>query len=729
MSGFPFYKQLDSRDCGAACLKMISEYYGRSYSIQNLRERCNIGREGVTLLGISEAAESIGLRTIGSRLSFSRLKKEVPLPAIVHWEQNHFVVVYKISSSSVYVADPASGLHKYSVEEFLSGFSGGKHDDNEEGVVLLLDATPDFFNYEGEAVNKRSFRFLYSYLKPYKKYLFQLLLGLLLGSIFQLIFPFLTQSLVDIGINNQDIGFIYLVLIAQLVLTVSRASVEFIRSWIFLHITTRINISMVSDFLIKLMKLPLGFFDKHLIGDIMQRIGDHRRVESFLTGVSLNIIFSLLTLIVFSIVLVVYSMKIFVLFIIGSILYALYIYAFMKRRRKLDYKQFSVAADNQNIIIQLITGMQEIKLYNCEKQKRWKWESIQARLFRVRVEGLSLSQYQQAGGLLINESKNVLISILAAKLVIDGNITLGMMLAVQYIIGQLNTPVESLIRFFHSYQDAKISLERLGEIHDKEEEEDDEKEKIKILPENKTLIISDLYFKYPGGVSDYALKDINIEIPENEVSAIVGKSGSGKTTLIKLLLGFYKPLKGSIKVGNTNLDDINKAVWRDYCGAVLQDGFIFSDTIAGNIALGEESIDTNRLREVMDKSMLNDYISSLALGINTKIGLDGSGLSQGQKQRVLIARALYHDPGFLLFDEATNALDTANEKAIMENLMEVFINKTVVVVAHRLSTVQNADNIIVLEDGKVVENGKHYELIEKKGSYYNLIKDQLELGK
>ena len=726
MSRFPVYKQLDSMDCGPACLRMIAKYYGRSYSLQSLRDKCQINRQGVSMLGISEAAEAIGFRTTGARVSFEKFKNEVPLPAIVHWKGRHFIIVYRITKSKVRVADPAYGLLSYSHNEFLAGFIGSRADEH-EGIVLMLEPSPDFYQNEGEKINKKNIKFLLSYLKPYKKYLYQLIIGLLLGSIFQLIFPFLTQAIVDIGINNQDIGFIYLVLIAQLVLTLSRASVDFIRSWIFLHISARINISLISDFLIKLMKLPLGFFDTQAIGDIMQRIGDHRRIESFLTGSSLNIIFSLLNLIVFSVVLAVYSFKIFMVFLIGSMLYAFWIYGFMKKRRELDYKQFSRAADNQNVLFQLITGMQEIKLNNCERQKRWDWENIQAKLFKIRVEGLSLNQYQQAGGVLLNETKNVLITFLAAKLVIDGDITLGMMLAVQYIIGQLNAPVESLIRISHAWQDAKISLERLGEIHLKEDEEQHGKHKTASLPALKDITIDNLSFKYPGSLNKYALEQINFVIPQNKITAIVGTSGSGKSTLIKMILGFYAPTEGSIKIGNTMLDNIRKAYWRDQCGGVMQEGFIFSDTIAGNIAVGDDNVDGEKLRIAMETANIDEFVSSLALGLNTKIGQEGLGLSQGQKQRILIARAVYKRPKFLFFDEATNALDTKNENIIISRLKNFFADRTVVIVAHRLSTVKMADQIIVLDEGKLEESGTHASLIQKKGRYYDLVKDQLEL--
>jgi ATP-binding cassette subfamily B protein len=551
---------------------------------------------------------------------------------------------------------------------------------------------------------------------------------MVLGALLQLIFPFLTQAIVDIGIANQDLGFITLILIAQLVLFLSQASVEFIRSWILLHISTRVNISLISDFLIKLMKLPIGFFDSKMIGDLMQRIGDHTRIENFLTVSSLNIMFSMVTLVIFGIVLAIYSIKILIIFLIGSGLYILWVLLFMKKRREVDYKRFAQMADNQSNLIQLITGMQEIKLNNCEKQKRWDWEKIQAKLFKVNIKGLALNQYQQAGAMFFNQTKNILIIFVAADSVVRGDMSLGMMMAVQYIIGQLNSPIDQMITFFRSAQDAKISLERLGEIHQKDEEENPDEPKVLSLPAKKGIDISNLSFRYSGPHSDQVLKNINIEIPENKLTAIVGASGSGKTTLVKLMLGFYPPEQGEIKVGELNIKNLNGKFWRQQCGAVMQDGFIFSDTIAKNIAVSDEYIDRNKLMHAVNIANIQDFVESLPLAYNTRIGQEGIGLSQGQKQRILIARAVYKNPEFLFFDEATNALDANNEKVIMGKLNEFFEGKTAVVVAHRLSTVTNADQIIVLDKGEVIEQGSHSELTKLKGAYYNLVKDQLELG-
>jgi len=725
---FPFYQQLDGMDCGPSCLRMIAKHYGKAYSLQTLRERSYITREGVSLLGISDAAESIGFRTMGVKLSWEKLLQEAPLPCIIYWNQIHFVVVYRIKNDIVFVADPAHGLIKYKKEEFLKCWINTGSDGEDQGIALLLEPTPDFFRLEEEKLNKSGFRYLFSYLKPYKKFLVQLLLGMIAGSILQLIFPFLTQSIVDVGINNRNISFIYLVLIAQMVMFFSQTAIEFIRGWILLHISTRINISIISDFLIKLMKLPISFFDTKMIGDIVQRIGDHNRIENMLTGTSLTVLFSFINLIIFSIVLAVYNLKILAVFLAGSILYGIWIFLFMKKRRDLDYKKFAQLSSNMSNVYQLIVGMQEIKLNNIEKQKRWEWESIQAKLFRVNLKSLSLTQYQQAGGFFLNQTKNIIISFLAALAVVRGDMTLGMMLAVQYIIGMMNGPVDQMVGFVQSAQDAKISLERLGEIHQKEDEEKPEENKICIIPEKKSIEIKNLSFQYEGPHSEMVLDDVSLTIPEGKITAIVGVSGSGKTTLVKMLLGFYKPVSGDIKVGDISLGNFSSRFWRNRCGVVMQDGFIFSDTIARNIAPGEETIEKKRLLHAVNVSNIQEFIETLPLGYNTKIGSDGHGLSQGQKQRILIARAVYKNPLYLFLDEATNALDANNEAVIMKNMDEFFQGKTVVVVAHRLSTVKNADQIVVLEKGKIKEKGTHEDLTRIRGTYYELVKNQLELG-
>ncbi|PIV92739.1 MAG: ABC transporter ATP-binding protein [Flavobacteriaceae bacterium CG17_big_fil_post_rev_8_21_14_2_50_33_15] len=706
-----------------------------------MRSLSETTRVGSTLLGISDAVEKIGFRSLGVKLNLKKLS-ETPLPCILHWNKVHFVVLYKIKSTDVspiggnakgkggfYISDPAHGLLTYTRKEFLKSWIGNNADENtEEGIALLLEPTPKFYDTNFDDQKKAfGFQFLFKYLFKYKQFLWQLVIGLLAGSLLQLIVPFLTQSVVDVGIKNLDVHFIYLILFAQLALFIGRTSIEVIRSWILLHLSTRINISLVSDFFIKLMDLPIAFFDTRMTGDILQRINDHRRIERILTTSSLNGLFSMVNLIVFSLVLLYYNLTIFGIFIMGSLFYFVWIAVFLKKRKDLDYKRFSRVSQEQSKVIELINGMQEIKLHNAEKQKRWDWEFLQARLFKISMEGLALEQYQSVGSGFINEVKNILITVLSAKLVIDGDITLGMMLAISYIVGQLNSPIAQLINFIRELQDAKISLDRLSEIHNREDEEPDNVDKIMDIGDCKDLVVSDLWFRYVGS-DQMVLQNLEITIPANKITAIVGVSGSGKTTLMKLLLNFYRPVKGQINLGNYNMTNISQKAWRKECGVVMQEGYVFNDTIANNIAVGSDHIDKKRLEKAVTIANIKDFIESLPLSYNTTIGMEGVGLSTGQKQRLFIARAVYKNPNYLFFDEATNALDASNEKIIMENLNQFFINKTVVIIAHRLSTVKNADQIVVIDKGKIVEVGNHKQLIKLKGDYFNLVKNQLELG-
>ena len=724
--------QSDSMMCGITCLQMVCKHFGREVSLRTLSKLCVATSEGVSMLGVNEAANKLGLRTMCARTDFDTLSKAT-LPCVLHWNQNHFVVLYKVRKGRIfYVADPGKGLVKYNLEEFGKHWVSTASQGEEKGIAMFLEPTLEFYSHkvdnEEEDGSPRSFQFLFGYIKQYRKYFGQIVLGLLVGSLLQLILPFLTQSIVDVGIKNQNIGFIWLILLGQLMLTISRTAIDFIRRWLLLHISLRINISLVSDFFIKLLKLPMSFFDTKLMGDLMQRMGDHSRVNTFLTQQTLSIVFSLFTFVVFSIVLLSYNWLIFAIFMLGSLLYGGWLALFLRRRKVLDYELFEQQAINNNKTYEFITSMQEIKLQDCEQRRRWEWEDVQADLFNVQMKSLKLQQTQEAGSIFINELKNIVITVVAATAVIHGQLTLGMMLAVQYIIGQLNSPVEQLMSFFYSVQDVKISLERINEIHRMDDENGKQGLETSVTDETKGIDMENINFKYDPHALKTIIDNVSLTIPKGKVTAIVGASGSGKTTLIKLMLGYYPVLGGQINIGGTDVNTLNKKWWRRQCGVVMQDGVIFSESIARNIAVDDKEIDKQRLQTAAEIACIHDYVMGLPLKYNTKIGRDGVGLSQGQKQRILIARAVYKNPNYIFLDEATNSLDANNERMIVEYLDEFYKGKTVVIVAHRLSTVKNADQIVVLDKGKVVEIGNHEELTAKRGAYYNLVKNQLELG-
>lgn len=778
---FQIIHQQDSMDCGPACLAMICKHYGKSIPLAAIRDKSQIGKQGVNILGISEAAEGYGFRTLAIQLTYQQLLEEASLPCILHWSQAHFVVLVKITRKSFFnrkeklqVADPAKGLVTLDPDTFKRDWISSKIAGEEVGVALLAEPTQAFFEYDDESANSPSgmgFSTVFGYLLRYKHLMGQLVLSLCIAAFFQMLLPFLTQSIVDTGIQTNNLHFVYVVLIAQIALFCGKLTVDFVRSWILLHISTRINISIVTDFLMKLMKLPLSFFDSKQTGDILQRMNDHSRIEQFLTGSSLNVLFSSISLVVFSGVLLFYNGTIFFVFILASILYISWIFIFLNKRKQLDYKRFGISAKEQGATIQMIQGMQEIKLQDCGRQVRWNWERIQAKLFKLNSKSLTLDQWQQSGALFINEGKNILITFFCAKAVIDGQMTLGTMLAVQYIIGQLNGPIEQMIGFIQGWQGAKISMERLNEIHHLEDEEPVQKNYVAKLPfqfarqiiggKNVQLnapdeIANDLIerepdkrmendgfsttkvfpvitfnkvsFTYSGAGNAPVLRNISLTIPPGKTTAIVGVSGSGKTTLLKLLLKFYEPQKGEIRLGEMSLGILSHRAWRRHCGVVMQDSYIFSDTIARNIAVGVEKVDMNRLQYAVNVANIEEFISNLPLGFNTKIGSDGNGISMGQRQRILIARAVYKNPDYIFFDEATNSLDANNESVIIDNLERFFKGKTVVVVAHRLSTVKHADQIILLDKGKIAERGTHQELVNLKGKYYTLVKNQLDLG-
>ena len=723
---FPYYKQYNEMDCGPTCLKIICKYYGENYTLEYLRSITYTNRTGTSMLALSKAAEKLGLRPAAVNISYTDLVEVSSFPFIAFWNQSHFLVVYKIKKNKVYVSDPAHGLLKLTKQEFLKGWAST----NESGIILSLELTKDFkkLNISQTNNSEKGLRNMFGYLTKHKRKMIQILASLIITSGLQLILPFLTQRMVDVGIHNGDIGYIHTILFAQLFIFLGKTTVDFFRSFILLNVSTHINIEMLTDFFVKLMSLPLGYFDTKMIGDTLQRINDHKRIESFLTSGALNTIFSLINLFVFGVVLAFYNPTIFMVFCAGSILYILWILVFMKKRAALDYKMFNQIAANQEKNYELIIGMQEIKLHNAEQKKRWQWELLQVKLLKLNLKALSLRQIQTGGATILNELKNIIILFLTARLVIEKEISLGIMLSISYIIGQLNSPILQLIEFMQSYQDTRLSLLRINEIKQMKAELHAIGNNDFVIP-NANIELENCCFKYDANpASKNVLQNINTTIPTNKITAIVGSSGSGKTTLLKLLLKFYEPTSGSIKIANHNFNDLPNNTWRDKCGVVMQEGFIFNDTIENNIAVGDEFIDNEKLIKAVEIANIFEFIKELPLGFKTKIGANGTGISTGQKQRILIARAIYKNPDILFFDEATSALDSNNEKIITENLNTFFKNKTVIIIAHRLSTVKNADNIVVLHEGKIIEEGKHNTLINTKGYYYNLVSNQLELG-
>ena len=737
LAPFPCDRQLDMMDCGPACLKMIAKYYGKYYSLQYLRHLCGISKEGVSLLGLSHAAEDIGLRSLSAKSSFEELAEKIPLPAIVHWRNSHFVVVYKVSEERghwgkgltsvhdkfrVHVSDPAKGLISHSKKDFVDGWM---QSGSEKGVVLVLEPQSDFKQRQaGEHLErKKTFENILGYFLPYKKSFVNLFLVMLLVTLMQASLPFISKAVIDIGIQTRDLDFINVVLIANITLIVCITLCNAARDWILQHLTSRINIALISDYLIKLMKLPVTFFENKMMGDILQRASDHERIRGFIMNNSISLIFSLLTLSIFGVILLTYNETIFYIFSIGSILYGIWILSFLHIRKKLDWELFELNSKNQSYWIETVDGIVDIKLNNYEKRKRWKWESIQARLYNVNLKVLGINNVQILGGQFIDSIKNLLITFFCAKSVINGEISFGVMISTQFMIGMLNGPVLQFIQFITSFQFAQISFLRLNEIHQMKDEDEDVGNNDMDLPKNKDLVLSNVAFQY-NSFSPYVLTGIFLRIPEGKVTAIVGSSGSGKSTLLRLLLRLYRPSYGEISMGGMNLNNIGLRQWRDRCGAVMQDGKIFNDTILNNIVLDDENIDLEKLRRAVETANIAEEIEELPLGYQTKMGEQGRGLSGGQKQRILIARALYKDPDYLFFDEATNALDTINEERIVKALEGVFKHKTVIVVAHRLSTIRNADQIVVMKSGTVIEIGNHESLLSQKGHYYDLVRTQ-----
>lgn len=724
---FPFYHQLEAMDCGATCLRMIARHHGRFYSLEYLRELTYLGKQGVSLLEISDAAEELGMQTLAVKSTIDRLIEDVPLPCIAHWEEDHFVVIYRVNTKHIWIADPEAGKFKLTHEEFLEGWVSEEDREDQLGILLLLETTPEFYDRDGEGVDRSRWSYVWSYFKKHSTLLIQMGAGLLVGGLLQIAFPFLLKALVDVGIGHVEPNFITMMVVGLLFLFLAQTGIELLRRWILLHVGVRVNVNLLSDFLIKLTRLPLRFFNSRMTGDLLQRIADHERIQRFLTSTTLFSVLSLFNFVAFSLLLLFWNTWVFAIFFIGTLMNLAWVFYFQTHKRELDYKSFDQSAENQGQLIELVNGMQEIKLHNAETQKRWAWERTQARLIRTGMSSLRIDQVQQTGGDIINEGKNLIITFFVANAVLQGSMTLGMLVAIMYVVGQLNSPIRQFVEFMRAFQEAKISLERMNEIHRKDNEENIA-EKITMLPETGDLVLDDVSFQYDGPNSPMVLQRVSLRIPKGKTTAIVGSSGSGKSTLLKLLLNIYDPTQGKVRVGDVNLENVQKKLWRAKCASVLQDGYLFNDTIAKNIALGDEIIDKRRLLRAVKVANIQTFVESLPLGYNTKVGKEGLGLSQGERQRLLIARAVYQEAEYIFLDEATTALDTFNEMLIMEELEETFARQTMVLVAHRLNTVRNADHIIVLESGEVVEEGSHDELYYSRGAYYQLLRNQLELG-
>lgn len=730
MKRFPIHQQRDSMDCGPTCLRMIAEWHGRAYGIEHLRMLCNISRAGVSMLGITEAAEKIGLRSMGVRLSWKRLRDEVPLPCIAHWEQNHFVVVHAIHGQKVYVADPDKGRMVYSLQEFQRGWLSHviQPGDEDAGLLLLLEPTPLFLQAEPPREGEKpGLGFFFTYLLPHRRLLTQLAVGMVAALLLNLIFPFLTQSVVDHGIGNLDLNLITLLLVGQLMLAFGQTAIEVLQSWILMHVGGRVSMGLVSDFLNKLLRLPLAFFETRSAGDVMQRINDHERVKRFLTSSSVRMVFSLISFAVFGVVLACYHWILLAVFAAFAAATAGWLMFFMRQRKMLDNKRFTIEARERDKFVEIVGGVQEIKIQGVERRKRWEWESLSVQGFRLNMRSLVLKNAQSIGLVFLGQMRNILMTFLSARAVIHGDMTLGMMLGAQYIVGQLNSPLQALLGFIHEAQDARLSLDRMGEIWAQPDEVDPEKQASRVFPPERMLNVCNVSFAYPGAGQKPVLQNLNFVIPEGKVTAIVGPSGSGKTTLLKLLLGLYPVNNGAICIGQHELSLFDLKMWRQRCGAVMQDGFIFPDTIARNIACDDESIDMGRLQAAIHFACLHEWVAGLPQGVQMRIGSDGQGVSGGQKQRLLIARAMYRNPEYLFLDEATSALDARNEVVIMNHIRQFSEGRTVVVIAHRLSTVKNADHILVMDAGRLVEQGTHHSLVHQRGLYFNLVKNQLDL--
>lgn len=725
--------QHDSMQCGAACLLSVCHFYGRSgMSLEQMTEMCGVGRDGVSIYDLNKAARRLGFETLCAKLTLSDLL-DITLPCILFWNASHFVVLFEARGGRYVIGDPALGVVERSEAEVSQAWLAADDDDGVlRGVVLGLSPTDDFSCGGDCGVQSLSLRkslpSLWTYVRPHRWCIAQLAAGLAFGCVVQLILPFLSQAVVDVGVGLRDVGSLWTLVIAQMALMLGRAAAGFVRSWILLRIGTRVNIAMVSDFLAKLMRLPMTFFDKKLTGDILQRMGDYSRVRDFFTSQALDALFALSSVAVFAFVLGCYSLRLFAVFLVGSLAHAAWLSFFMRRRRVLDYELFRRQALCSNKTLECVSSLHEVKLQGCGARRRAEWEASQEALVSTQAQSLALSQRQEAGSVVIAEGKNIVMTLCSATAVMSGDMTMGMMLATQFIAGQLVSPIERLTRFAYAAQDVRVSLERILSVSRMPDEDDGRNASPVDVDWRLGVEFRHVSFAYsPSECGHPAVDDVSLYFPSGKVTAIVGASGSGKSTLIKLLLGFFEPQEGDVSVGGVELSSLPMEWWRGQCGIVMQDGVIFSDSVARNIAMADDEPDMRRVREAARLACADGFISDLHAAFETKIGAEGQQLSKGQAQRILLARAVYRNPSLLILDEATNSLDTVSERRIVDNLASFCAGRTTIVIAHRLSTVRNADNIIVMSGGRVVERGTHNELAKLHGYYYELIKNQLDI--
>ncbi|MEE1298103.1 MAG: peptidase domain-containing ABC transporter [Muribaculaceae bacterium] len=717
------FRQLEHSDCGITCIRIIAYFYGVDIPLKFLRSICDISRVGISIRDILSATKKIGFEANAVKVSAEDILK-MPLPAILYWENKHYIVLYKIKNNKFYIADPGRGKLILDNEEFLNSWLYG----NSMGLAIVLAPKEEFYNIDFGIKDSSESGLFKLAKKSISKHLKRFIAVIVLSIVVMLadmITPLIFQSTIDEGIEGKDINLVWVLCLSQFLIFIGYSLSDNVINIILTKTGLKVSIDMMNEYLSKLISFPISFFDRKVNSDFIQKIEDQNRIKNFLIDFPSSAFLTGINIVVFSAMLIYYNYIIFLILLAATFLGFLWTKTFLQKRENIDYSYFYYSSNNRNNIYELINGMQEIKINNAHNIRIAKWKETQLKINELSFKTVLLKMLVNGGNSVLSRIKDIIITGACATLVIKGNMSVGEMMTISYITGRLSSPFSYILNSLNTMQDATMSYERIDEIINKPL---DNKSKYKEHDNIQSIIFSNVSFKYPGSYSPYVLKDINITIPQGKVTAIVGCSGSGKSTLLKLMLGFYIPQKGDIYAGKYNMSDIDTDNWISRCGVVMQNGFIFSGTILENIALSDSKPDINRVKYVTNLACINEFIDTLPMGYHTKIGVTGVELSGGQKQRILIARAVYKNPSFIFLDEATNALDAKNERVIVENLNEFYKGRTVVIVAHRLSTVKNADNIIVLEGGRVAETGNHESLIAQRGAYFNLVRNQLELG-